>query len=88
MGAGMPCECVCADGLEEPDMSQVLEATMTRWGPLPEGSRKFCLIALALRSAYPTFCRLDVLLHCWTVRFCAADAVRSLSWRVIVFENV
>ena len=24
-GAGMPCECVSADGLEEPDVSQVLE---------------------------------------------------------------
>ena len=25
-GAGMPCECVSADGLEEPDISQFLEA--------------------------------------------------------------
>ena len=29
-GAGMPCECISADGLEEPDVSQVLEAPSTR----------------------------------------------------------
>lgn len=29
-GAGMACECVRADGLEEPDISQVLEERSTR----------------------------------------------------------
>lgn len=29
-GAGMPCECVSADGLDEPDVSQVFEGPSTR----------------------------------------------------------
>ena len=29
-GASMPCECVSADGLDEPDVSQVFEGPSTR----------------------------------------------------------
>jgi hypothetical protein len=33
-GAGMPCECVSADGLDDPDISQVLEVpTIKHWRP-------------------------------------------------------
>jgi hypothetical protein len=41
-GAGMPCACVRADGLEEPDFSQVIEETPSerdRAIPLPVSER-------------------------------------------------